>query len=338
MNIHSLQLLFCQQVGEHSSSFEKGVYRFLHFQEYPSDGFLENECVWEEPLFSEERAIKNWKCLLSANVLCELAQLDTSLIAQQVKLFEQRPWNQSSQYFRSIVALNHAFAKMLVPEVGPHLLESGAALIDLYEYTPWLSLPYTPQHFEFGIFLAVLGLLKGKQELKEIVVRLAKWQINTLDIHGCPLKGLFVKEKESQSPRSQSLSYLLFRVASLCSNDYPFAEYAEAALKSLFEKEEYASEVIDPLWALIEKWCESFPLKTNANEPLSEYIYDPSTALVGFRAVSEQIMCTLHGGKTGLGSIRKDDVEIVSYGPQYFPLADCEGFGIQGNALSDQGM
>ncbi len=51
-----------------------------------------------------------------------------------------------------LVALNHALAKMPIPEVGPCLLESGAALIDLHEYCPWLSLPYTPYHYEYGIY------------------------------------------------------------------------------------------------------------------------------------------------------------------------------------------
>ncbi len=44
------------------------------------------------------------------------------------------------------------------------------------------------------------------------------------------------------------------------------------------------------------------------------------------------------GGTTGLGVLRLEDIEIVSYGPQYLPLEDCQGFGIEGNALTDQGM
>jgi hypothetical protein len=46
----------------------------------------------------------------------------------------------------------------------------------------------------------------------------------------------------------------------------------------------------------------------------------------------------LHGSHTGLGVLRHDDIEIVNYGPQYLPLGECQGFGIEGNALSDHGM
>ena len=194
-------------------------------------------------------------------------------------------------------------------------------------------------------------------ELKETVLRLAKWQLNTLGLNGVPLQGLFARENDSNPLQSICLSYLLFRAASLFDSAFPFIKIAEIALKSLQEQCGQTREKIDPLWPLIEVWLSrhftemesgikaKLPNSKSQEECsmpnpdlLSEYIYDPSTALVGFRSFSQHVICTLHGEKTGLGSIRKGDVEIITYGPQYIPLADCNGFGIEGNALSDQGM
>jgi hypothetical protein len=103
--------------------------------------------------------------------------------------------------------------------------------------------------------------------------------------------------------------------------------------------ENKSNEKILPLWILLERFL--LPDRKEIEEKklaLCERIFDPSTALVGYRSSKQHVLCTLHGVNTGLGHIRIGDVEIVNYGPQYLPLSDCEGFGIVGNTLSDQGI
>lgn len=328
---------YCTRIEESSPSFNQAVFQFLEFQIIPAKDSVE-ECIWQEPLLSEDKIIENWKRLLSFNLLFDLAQAYQSDMAVKVRLFEHHPWNQSSQYFRSLIALNHALAKMPIPEVGAHLLESGAALIDLHEYYPWLALPFTPQHFEFGIFLCMLALLTKRQDLQETVLRLAHWQLNTLDGNAQPLSGLFVREKDGRNLQHLCLSYLFFRGASILSEETPFGAIADAVIKKIQEDKDQKQNEMDPLWPLIEKWFEKYKTISNAPLNLSEHIYDPSTALVGYRSSFQHVICTLHGGHTGLGTLRQGDIEISSYGPQYLPLGDCQGFGIEGNALSDQGM
>lgn len=339
MDICTLQSLFKNQIEDSSSSFAQAVRRYFDHQELPPFDAIEEGARWHEPLLSEEKAIENWKQLLAVNILCELTQSHQEGMGAYVRMFERHPWNQSSQYFRSLVALNHAFAKMPIPEVGPHLLESGAALIDLQEFSPWLSLPYTPHHFEFGIFLCLLALMTKRQDLQEIVLRMAKWQLNTLDVHGAPLAGFFVREKDSQSLHYQYLSYLLFRGAAILDEEqHAFSAVAQAVLKKLGDQSKQQSETIPPLWPLIESWMEQFHISAGQKLKLAEHLYDPSTALAGYRTHKQHVVCTLHGEHTGLGSMRYGDVEILSYGPQYLPLEECRGFGIEGNALSDHGM
>jgi hypothetical protein len=332
----SLQSLYQKQI-EDSSHFEHAVNQFFETQSSFSKDIVE-ECIWREPLLSEDKLIENWKQLLAMNILCTLAQSHQSEIAAKVRLFERHPWNQSSQYFRVLVALNHAFAKMPIPEVGPILLESGAALIDLKEYSPWLSLPFTPHHFEFGIFLSLLALMTKRQDLEEVVLRIAHWQLNTLDALGKPLTALFVREKDGKVLHHLSVSYLLFRCAAILSDETLYAGASEAALKAIQQRVCQESEKIYPLWPLIEKWLEPYQRSLNTSFSLPEHIYDPSAALVGYRTVGQHVMCTLHGAHTGLGFFRLGEIEIVNYGPQYLPLGECQGFGIEGNARTDQGM
>lgn len=332
----SLQSLYHKQIEDSSPYFEQVVSQFLKSQILPSEEIVE-ECIWQEPLLSEEKTIENWKQLLAVNLLCNLADLQSGDMAAKVRLFERHPWNQSSQYFRVLVALNHAFAKMPIPEVGAHLLESGAGLIDLHEYCPWQSLPYTPHHFEFGIFLCLLALITKRPDLQEIVLQLAHWQLNTLDAKAKPLPGLFVREHESNGLQHLILSYLLFRSAAILKGETPFAAVAEAARKGMQEYQGQ-TEKMHPIWPLIEKWLEQYQVLPSVPLALSEQIYDASTALVGYRSPAQHVICTLHGEHTGLGALRFGDVEIVNYGPQYLPLGECHGFGIEGNALSDHGM
>lgn len=338
----SLQSLYKKQIGGLSSCFEKAIAKFIEFPLNLSEVNLE-ECTWQEPFFSEDIALQNWKLLLAFNLLCHLTEWPQEEIASKVRSFERHPWNQSSQYFRVLVALNHAFAKMPIPEVGAHLLESGAALVDLYEFCPWLSLPYHPHHMEFGLFLCLLALLTKRQSLGETIGRLARWQLNTLDATGRPISGLFVREKDGKPFEQLCITYLFYRSAALLIKEPLFSAIAEEALKGIHEGYSIHKK-INPLWPLIEKWLEQFsPLSPNSLKEgeklrLQENIYDPSTSLVGYRSSAQHVVCTLHGGHTGLGVLRYGDIGIVNYGPQYLPLGDCQGFGIEGNSLSDQGM
>lgn len=334
---NSLQLLYLQQVKSPFIPLESYVEQFLETPQTPfTDEWME-ECRWDEPLFSEEIAHQNWKKLLAFNILSHLANGNQKESAAKVRFFEKHPWNQSSQYFRALVALNHAFANMPVPEVGPHLLESGAALIDLHEYCPWLSLPYHPQHLEFGLFLCLLALFTKRQDLYESIGQLAKWQLNLLDASGKPLTSLFVREKEGRTFQQLCLTYLFFRGAAAVKGDPLFGAVANTCLREIQEAIKKKENRIDPLSVLIEKWLEPFKMEGGA-PILEEHIYDPSTALVGYRSAGHHVVCTLHGEHTGLGSYKYGGIEIVNYGPQYLPLGECSGFGIEGNALSDQGI
>jgi hypothetical protein len=296
---------------------------------------LLDTCQWHETLMSAEKTAQNWKDLLSLTLLNYFGNEFEKELAVKVRLFEQKPWNQSSQYLRVLIALNHALTKMSIPEVGIHLLESGAALIDLQEYSPWQAFPYIPHHLEFGIYLSLLAHLTKREDIKDTLIRLGKWQLNTLDANYSPIKALFVREQDGDPNETLLLYYLFYHCLSAVVPENEFKTALEALSQQLMHIN--YSENIAPLWVLIEKFFQ-IEKQEFVSFPLPEHIYDPSTSLVGCRSSQGYTVCTLNGGRTGLGCIKQKHVEIVNYGPQYLPLAECLGFGIEGNHLSDHGL
>ncbi len=339
--MHFLQSLYQKQVEKgpsFSSTFDRVVYDFFEHQSLPSIEEWEEsveECAWQETFLGEERGFENWKRLLALNFFRSFTSYSPDSLAAKVRSFGYQPWNQHSPYFRALVALNHAFVQMPVPDAVPPLLDKGAALIEVSEYCPWMALPYTPYHLELGLFLSLLGLLTQGKELQVAASQIGRWQCNTLDGEGHLFRGLFVREREGKHFSHLCVSYLFFRSLAVFDSDSLFAEASERAMQ---EMQKQNQERVSSLWVLIEKWLAPYSFKATGSFSLPEFIYDPSVALVGYRSSAQHVVCTLHGGHTGLGTIRKGGVEIVSYGPQHLPLEDCRGFGIEGNLLSDHGI
>lgn len=333
-----IQALFQRSIdlASDSSSLDQEMLKFIHQKEISIDELV-RDCFWQETMLSPEKTIENWKRLLTLNLLNHYSKPNSTQLVPLLHSFERQPWNQSSQFFRLMAALNHHLAEIPVPEVGVHLLESGAALIDFQEYCPWLSLPYHPYHLEFGIFLCALALLSKRSDLEPYVRRLASWQLNMLDVKGYPFNALFIREKDNNYFELILLHYLLFRGAACLTKDNKFAYFSELLGKHVKEIFEIKRPQINPLWVLIEKVFE-WQDTTLPVYDLPSQIHDSSTSLIGYRTEQQSAVCTLHGGHTGLGYLRDQDVEIINYGPQYFPLDDCGGFGIEGNHLSDHGI
>lgn len=302
----------------------------INFQE------LIGEDEWQNVYKKSEGSILVWKKLLTVNLLNFLSTSSHKL-SQLVRQLELHPWNQSSQYFRVYVALNHFLTQLPIPEVGVHLLESGAALIDLKEYAPWFSMPYHPQHLEFGILLSLLASYLKRPDLEENVLRLATWQLNTLDSNYLPFPALYSSEKDNNYSEILILHYLLYRGVAFLTKKNQFAFLAQQLGKHVCERFESLKLKIDPLWVVLEQIF-NFSSSDASLFNLSNQIYDSSTSLIGYRSLQQSAICTLHGCHTGLGYMRDEDIEILNYGPQYFPLDNCKGFGIEGNHLSDHGI
>ncbi|MBA3721934.1 MAG: hypothetical protein H0W88_05995 [Parachlamydiaceae bacterium] len=302
------------------------------------DSLIELKSLWRIA-FSEVDIVKNWQSLLIVTLLRFHTKVESQAVLQKFHFLFNQPWNHESQYLKALVALNQCLLGLTPLDLGLKILEGGAIPIELQEYCPWQSLPYCPYHAELGVIVTLLGFLSGNTTLINDAKRMANWQLNTLDAHFSPLIGLFVQEKDGMVSQHLLWNYIFFYSISRLLGESSFEVIAQAQLKQLESLIEIKTFSISPLFPLIEKLIHDRSDKpTEETLKLPEHFFDPSTSLVGLRNEQQHAICTLHGGHTGLGCYRFQDVQIINYGPQYMPLEECQGFGIEGNYLSDQGL
>lgn len=328
-----LEELFCQQ---HPSCDTASLAEKLR-------AAMEEVKVLVPSMSLEERMIGEFKHLLTLQLLhMRFKEVFKGGFAAKCQQMTSLPWNRSSSFLRILVALNCFAAGLPLPDPSPHVLEGGAIPISIDDYSPFLALPYQPQHLELGVFLILLALWTHEPKLIESALSVAKWQLQLLDQACNPLKGLFARAQDENSFETLFLLSLLFKGIDRLVEDPLFL-----ALGDQFELKWRALTVassveVAPLWVLIEPFLISHPASAASDAlpeaPSVSKILDVSTGLVGKRSLRQNIFCTLHGGYTGLGSIRIDDVELLTYGPHYWPLEEVAGFGIEANHLSQQGV
>lgn len=337
--IFSLKDFYQQQINLISSKspLEMGVEAVLAGQSIDLGFILDSYPQWEIHA-SEEKMIKNWKSFVLLALLKHFSQEESKDLGSQIRLLLREPWNEHSHELRVLIALSHYLMGLPVPQLNLKLLEGGAILVDRQEYCPWLALPYLPRHAELGVLFCLFAFLTKREDLKESVKRLVHWHLNTLDHQFLPLAGLFVQEKDGDMRHLLIWNYLLFYGAAQLTKESHLKKIAQVQLEHLNNLLEPRSFIISPLLPLLEKAFGKEENLIGKDFHLSETIYDSSTALIGSRLDGCQAVCTLHGGYTGLGSFRNKDVEILNYGPQYLPLSECSGFGIEGNYFSDHGL
>lgn len=318
------------------SPLEERVFLLLKKLDFEAQDLVE-ECSWRPSINAEEKSVSNWKELLKINLLFFLAKKNSPSLSEKICSFENQPWNHSSQLLRLMLTVNQLLANQRVSDPEISLLDGGAALIQLKEFESWRALPYHPQHLELGIYLGLYGLLSRSKEVESTLCHLANWQLNALDSTGKPIKSLFAREDDAAEKDLSLLYYLFFLGVAKVTANSKFASVCQALQPELSRVLSECEGPIDPFYVLIEQFFGDFQLSELALD-LPCQIYDTSTSLVGYRSKDATALCTLHGGHTGLGYLRFEDLEILNYGPQYYPLDDCRGFGIEGNFYSDHGI
>lgn len=336
-DISPLRSLYLQQrayASDRQSDIELAADGFLTGSQIVMDDLIHSRAFFHVPI-TQEDTVANWKNLLVLALMAE--QADFPFVAQKIHTLLQQPWNQESQYLRALIALCQIQAKITPLDVTPTLLISGAALIPLTEYAPWQDLPYAPHHAEFAVFLSLIAFDAKDKQLQQKALQIAHWQLNTLALDFSPVAGLYMQEREGAIALQLLWNYLLFLTASRLCGENTFETAAQAQLNHLLTLPQPLLGSIHPLFPLIEKLINKYSNATAFAEilQLSEKIFDPHMALVGRRFANHHAICTLHGGNTGMGSYRSEDIQIINYGPQYLPLGECRGFGIEGNEHTD---
>lgn len=214
-------------------------------------------------------------------------------------------------------------------------LPNGAVPLELGGHWSWGEIPHLRYQAELGVFWALLGVRLQNAEYLLAAERIAEWQLNALDHDFMPFSGLFTQEQDASLTALLSFQYVLFSALAILKQSSRMEYAARKQLEHLKVNVENNQLQIAPLAVLLVGYVEKLGLRPESIQfNLPGKIEDPDTGLIGIRQFKKSIVCTGFGGKTGLGSIHIDGVQLMSYGPQHLPLGDCRGFGVEAGRYS----
>lgn len=294
---------------------------------------LEREKAVSKQFFSLEKRVEfELKALLARQLWQNRFAKEKRGAKKEIHLLEQLVdlhWNHSSPLLRVLFALDHHLLQLPTLELGFSTLPCGAIPLSLGEYQPFSWIPYQPEHVQLGVFLLLLGVLKRERNTLEMGMRLGHWQQKLLCFHSTPAWGVFARLGTDTRLERLALYKLLKQGMRACHVD----------CKDTFCDVSVERGALSPLWVLIEQTFHHAPsLGDFAFCPDKIENWDPSCGLLNVKTESETNYFTLHGGKTGLGAMHKKRIELVTYGPSYAPFAKTDGFGIEANGYSQEGL
>lgn len=189
-------------------------------------------------------------------------------------------------------------------------LEKGAILQD--------NIPLPLQNAYVGLIALFLGSAWEDKELLQKGLKVAEFCLSLCDHQGELFQGLWVKEPDYSQEVLEGTFFLFFSIASHFSHSSKLQMVTEALSErkcsdsfiSLFK---YAFEKI------------SFP---KLDQGLNLYDFDRSLGFLGYQYGETSLAISAAGINTGMGSIHKKGIHIVSMGPHYTPLADSDYYGI----------
>jgi hypothetical protein len=214
-----------------------------------------------------------------------------------------------------------------VPSAPPKLLSKGCALIEPLSNVNDGPLPDLQNGALLSLFWFLLGKMSGKEEWVLAAFRLASWHLKVLDQNLLPFAALWKEEKNYQENELFTHLFLMFETMGSCFQHEQMAAAAEIFRKKAFPEDPSLSSFYAILSHELGRWkMESFP---GAEKESQEKVWlDPDLLLARYSGNLLQSAFTLLGNHSTLGAIHVEDVQIRSFGPQWFPIGDASRFGI----------
>lgn len=339
MVMDSLHTYYKQQLEQKGdlNAFEQLVASSLFKTGYIQPSLLEKVIRSYEP-DSSEAPIKS--CLQKLKEL--FALLCLLQLKGQVKDFQRsfseafaqvqkNPLIPQLQVAQALLALIAEFSKVTRLHFEAKSFSSGAAPAAWNAYWPWATLPQPKLQADMGLAWGVLGYLQGDADLIAKALKLGNWQVHhTLDHNFRPLPGLFWQEGFASSTELAASNALFFKTLALFSGDPGMEQVAWKQLQLLPEQCTKKERSFIAYAAAVSAWLEGTAIAPQPQEiTLRRQVCDPHVALLGQREKNTTVMCTGLGCNTGLGMYGVEDVAVVNYGPQLYPLGACSLFGLQ---------
>lgn len=284
---------------------------------------------------SQGTVLEKWRELLTLILVLKSKECLQQHIQQAVKSLRHLQ-RISLWHDHQLFSVYHALVSFLVgqPNNPPQLKQhsNGACPLEDEGYRLWAEIPHPLFHAELGTLWCLYGDATGQMQYVEAAIKLAEWQRNTLDHYYTSFVGLLSREGEASERLLLIHNFLLFNAVARTAYRSDLAFIAQKQLERLSEVAD--EESIDiPGYSIALEECfneKSLPV-VSGEYYLPSVLLDQALALAGSRSSESSAVATLYGGKSGMGCYHHQDVKVISFGPQYMPLGDCSGFGLEGS-------
>lgn len=207
---------------------------------------------------------------------------------------------------------------------GATLLEAGVHVLDGQVPHPFFGA-------ELALVWVYLGWIGEDEELLMAGVKSAHFLMNLCDKQGTPFHSLWLRENAFHPLALYSVYALLFGVASKFHHSSKFHVLKEALLEKLEKLSKDAFKRFDllhPLFALLFELMLKQKKVPKIEENFSLLEMDQSLGFLRYDYEELSLACTASGVNTGLGALHKGNLEVVSFGPHFNPLADSDRYGV----------
>lgn len=189
-------------------------------------------------------------------------------------------------------------------------LEKGAILHN--------HLPHPMQTSEMGLIALYFGLIGNDDELLHKGLKCVEFSLSLCDHKGELFQGLWQDEADYQAVTHKETFALLFKVAS---------ELAQSSKLQMISESFSEKHYSDPFIQLFNHAFKeiAFP---RLSQGLTLHDIDRSLGFLHYQFGETSFVCSAAGINTGISSLHKKGIHIVSMGPHYAPLADSNYYGI----------
>lgn len=253
------------------------------------------------------------------NLLQRLAAGSSS--KQQAGQLLSRPLWDTFQLDAAYGLLNALLAGLEPKNISPRQMPNGAAFVEWAGNAPEGLVPDLRLSAELALVWGTLGVLQQDRSLIEAFLKLANWQLHTLDHRGLPYHFLWSRASDLSIPELLAFNERLFSLAHrICGSDV-FSRASQMQTKALksWEVPQYPYTLA--------KIAEG-KVRTQERYPLSPFAEEATLGLAKFHDRSCSACFALSGFNSGMGAFQKTEVGIVNFGPQIERLDDLSRFGI----------
>ncbi len=212
----------------------------------------------------------------------------------------------------------------------PEIFPKGGILIEALSLEHLAHLPDLKRGALVSVLCFLLGQMSKNQQWVEAALQIALWHVQLLDQSFSPFTTLWQEEKGFKEKDLLTAQGLMFDALGSCFHLEQMMLAKEKVQKKISI---LPGEISLPYFYLllhreIKRWKNREPFLPIQKVDKEKVWFDSHLLLARYSGSHLESAVTFLGNHSTLGEIRCCDVQIRSFGPQWFPLGDSSGFGL----------